>query len=153
MALEMNIGVIGTTQANRSSDKDSKTVSQDDLSGLAFADAIGQDADVVIQIIKGKDPSTGKPILLLLFPGVRDAEIHPFVINANPGKDFSLRQRKVNVKAFLEEAKRLWAQEAAEEEARSSEDGAAPKDPVIAAGKQPAKRKRKEPQRNGGLRS
>lgn len=156
MALEMNIGIIGTTQANRSSDKDSKHISPDDLSGLAFADAIGQDADVVIQIIKGKDPNTGKPILLLLFPGVRDAEIRPFVINANPGKDFSLRQRKVNIGAFLEEAKKLWAQEAAEEEAANSGEGGTPKEPVTGGEKQPVKRKRttkKEPQRNGGLRS
>lgn len=148
MALEMNIGILGTTQANRSSDKDSKNVSPDDLSGLAFADAIGQDADVVIQIIKGKDPSTGKPVLLLLFPGIRDAEIRPFVINANPGKDFSLRQRKVNIKAFLEEAKRLYVEEA-EAEAAANGEPAPAKEPA----KDPVKKRtrgKKAPQRTGG---
>ena len=142
MAIEMDVIVIGTTQANRGAEKDAKNISADDLSGLAFADAIGQDADAVIQIIKGKAPE-GHPILLLLFPGIRDAEISPFVINARPGVDFSLRQRKVNIKAFIEDAKKAWA----------SEDGEDGGGGGSSTPKEPAEKKPRSKPRRSRLRS
>lgn len=42
---------------------------------------------------------------MLTFPGTRDSVMHPFVINAWPGKDFSLLQANVDVDAFLKDKK------------------------------------------------
>lgn len=52
LALHYNIPVIGTTQFNRGvSDKSEEA----ELGNIGFADAIGQDADVVVGLIKTKD--------------------------------------------------------------------------------------------------
>jgi len=101
MGQQLSVPVIGTTQANRGAAKGRG----DDLGELAFADAIGQDADLVIRIFKGRDPVTGKPALLLVFPGVRDALLNPMIVNAWPGADFSLRMENANVEAFLKDNK------------------------------------------------
>lgn len=99
MAQTLGVPVIGTTQANRGA---SKTVG-DDVDEIGYADAIGQDADLTIRVFKAKNLSTGKPKIMLTFPGTRDSVMHPFVINAWPGKDFSLLQSTVDVDAFLKD--------------------------------------------------
>jgi hypothetical protein len=96
----LNIPIIGTTQANRASAK----TKGEDTDEVAFADAIGQDCDLLARIFKAKNLATGKPKLMLTFPGVRDSVLNPFVVNAWPGCDFTLLQEKVNVDAFLKEA-------------------------------------------------
>lgn len=101
MAQHLQVPVIGTTQANRSA----VGTHGDDLAELGFADAIGQDADLIARVFKGKNLRTGKPKVLLTFPGVRDAVLNPFVVNAWPGVDFSLLQSNVNVEAFLNDKK------------------------------------------------
>lgn len=98
-AQHLGIPVIGTTQANRAAGK----TSGDDTSEVAFADAIGQDCDLMARVFKGRNPATGKPKVMLTFPGVRDSVLNPFVINAWPGVDFGLLQRTVNVEAFLKD--------------------------------------------------
>jgi len=103
LALEMDLPIIGTCQANRAA---AQNKGGSDLSDIAFADAIGQDADIVMQVVKGKAPE-GHPMLMFLFPGVRDGDMSPFVINAIPGKDFSLRSATVNVKEFFENAEKV----------------------------------------------
>ena len=99
MAQRLCVPVIGTTQANRGA---SKTVG-DDVDEIGYADAIGQDADLTIRVFKAKNLATGKPKLMLTFPGTRDSVMNPFVINAWPGKDFSLLQSSVDVDAFLKD--------------------------------------------------
>ena len=106
LALEMDIPVFGTTQANREAAKGSG----DDLAEVAYADAIAQDADLVMRCIKGKAPE-GYPEVMLTFPGARDAEIRPFTLNARPGQDFSTRSTAVDVKQFIERAKQAYLNE------------------------------------------
>jgi hypothetical protein len=47
---------------------------------------------------------------MLTFPGMREAQLNPFLINAVPGTDFSLLQTSVDVAAFLRD-KRAMDQE------------------------------------------
>jgi hypothetical protein len=96
----LNIPVIGTTQANRAASK----TKGEDTDEVAFADAIGQDCDMLARLFKAKNHATGKPKLMLTFPGVRDSVLNPFVVNAWPGNDFTLLNRTVNVDAFLKES-------------------------------------------------
>ena len=99
MAQALAVPVIGTTQANRSA---SKTDGQD-TDEVGYADAIGQDTDLLMRVFKAMDLATGKPKLMFTFPGTRDAVLNPFVINAWPGKNFSLLQSTVDVTAFLKD--------------------------------------------------
>lgn len=110
MAQYLEVPVVGTTQANRSgAGKPSTNV--DDLS---FADSLGMDADMILRVFRGPNPG-GRGAALLIYPTkVREAQIPPFVINAFPGVDFSVLQKTVNVKAFLE-AKTKMEQEEQEE--------------------------------------
>ena len=101
MAQRLGVSVVGTTQANRGAGK----TSGDDVDEIGYADAIGQDADLTMRIFKSKDLATGKPKLMFTFPGTRDSVMHPFVIHAWPGKDFSLMQSTVDVEAFLQDKK------------------------------------------------
>jgi len=132
LALEMDIPVLGTTQANREAAKSYG----DDLAEVAFADAIAQDADVVMRCVKGKAPE-GTPEVLITFPGVRDAEIAPFTINAVPGRDFSVRRTSVNVKDFIDHAKRAYLEDqgVSKEEAPKVEEKKRTKKPRKAAKK------------------
>jgi hypothetical protein len=101
MAQRLRCTVVGTTQANRGASK----TQGDDTDEIAYADAIGQDCDLMMRVFKSKNLSTGKPKIMLTFPGTRDSVMHPFVINAWPGKDFSLLQSTVDVDAFLKDKK------------------------------------------------
>ena len=101
MAQALQVPVIGTTQANRGA---SKTLG-DDTDEVGYADAIGQDTDLLMRVFKARNLATGKPKIMFTFPGTRDAVLNPFVINAWPGKDFSLLQGSVDVAAFLKDKK------------------------------------------------
>ncbi len=114
MAQALQVPVIGTTQANRGA---SKTMG-DDTDEVGYADAIGQDTDLLMRVFKARNLQTGKPKIMFTFPGTRDAVLNPFVINAHPGKDFSLLQSTVDVAAFLKDKK-----DSDEEEERASGDG------------------------------
>lgn len=116
MAQRLGVPVIGTTQANRGASK----TSGDDVDEIGYADAIGQDCDLSIRVFKAKNLATGKPKLMLTFPGTRDSVMYPFVINAWPGKDFSLLQSTVDVDAFLKDKKASDE----EEEGRAGGSGA-----------------------------
>jgi replicative DNA helicase len=118
MAQYLNCPVVGTTQANRAN---SKTITGD-LDDLSFADAIGQDADVAMRCFKGPNPTGRGAAVALVFPGVREAVINPFVINAFPGKDFSVSQRSVNMGDFMRAKQRMEAQETNEPHQGSGPD-------------------------------
>lgn len=89
---EFNIPIIGVTQANRQADK-AKGV---DLTELAYADALGQDADVVMRVSKREfiDEQTKmrRTELDLTFPGVREAALEGLVINGVPATDFGFNR-------------------------------------------------------------
>lgn len=137
MAQYLECPVIGTTQANRAgAGKPSTNV--DDLS---FADSLGMDADMILRVFRGPNPS-GRGAALLVYPTkVREAQISPFVINAFPGADFSVLQKTVNVKAFLE-AKTKMEQEEQEQLSGGPASAAAAKP------KPAAKKRRKDPFRD-----
>lgn len=120
MAQYLEVPVVGTTQANRSgAGKPSTNV--DDLS---FADSLGMDADMILRVFRGPNPS-GRGAALLVYPTkVREAQIAPFVINAFPGIDFSVLQKTVNVKAFLEAKTKM------EEEEQAQLSGDSPAEPA-----------------------
>ncbi len=116
MARALKIPVLGTTQANRNANASHG----DDLSELAGSDAIGQDADLVMRCFRGRGP-TGRSAVMLTFPGIREAQLNPFLVNAVPGTDFSLLQNSVDVAAFLKD-KRAMDQE----DENKNPNGAAP---------------------------
>lgn len=86
---EFNIPLIGITQANRGAEK----TNGEDLTELAFADAIGMDADAVFRVkhIKRIDPQTKRKVseIALNAPGLRDGIFDGIVIHADPGWNFN----------------------------------------------------------------
>jgi|SaaInlStandDraft_6_1057023.scaffolds.fasta_scaffold00043_43 replicative DNA helicase len=122
--------VVGTTQANRANAKEPSG----DLDDLSFADGIGQDADIAVRAFRGPNPTGRGASIMLVFSKSRETVIPPFVINANPGSDFSVQQSTVSIKQFLAEKAKMEESEAA---ARGA--GGPPKaDP---AKKKPAKKR------------
>jgi replicative DNA helicase len=116
MAQYLECPVLGTTQANRANAK----APSDSLDDLSFADSLGMDADLAMRVFKGSNPTSRcKYAIALTFPGVREADLNPFLINANPGGDFTLLQKTVNMTTFLEGKKKL-------DEAESAAQGGAP---------------------------
>jgi len=107
MAQYLQCPVVGTTQANRQNAKNPTG----DLDDLSYSDGLGQDADVAFRAFRGPHPSGSGATLMLVFSKVREAIVRPFVINANPGGDFSVLHRSVNIKSFLEEKSRMEASE------------------------------------------
>lgn len=92
VGVDLNIPVIAVTQANR---KAATKASKVDIGEVAFTDTVGMEADLLCRIIKGKDPETGLPEIVLAWPATRDEELEPFLINALPGCDFSLKKRRL----------------------------------------------------------
>jgi replicative DNA helicase len=101
--------VVGTTQANRVNAKEPSG----DLDDLSFADGIGQDADIAVRAFRGPNPSGRGASIMLVFSKSRETVIPPFVINANPGSDFSVQQASVSIKQFLAEKAKMEESEAA----------------------------------------
>lgn len=86
-AQEFNVPLIGVTQANRGSQKSKG----DDLTELAFSDALGQDADAVFRVSKqDKIDETGvrKTIIFLTAPGLREGRFDGIVIKGEPATSF-----------------------------------------------------------------
>lgn len=101
---EFDIPIIGITQANRQADK-AKGV---DLTELAYADALGQDADAVMRVSKHTeiDEQTKQKMteLHLTFPGVREAQLDGLVVHGVPATNFGFK--KVLVQQTEEEEKK-----------------------------------------------
>ena len=131
LAQYLNCTVVGTTQANRSG---AQKVSSD-LDDLSFADSVGMDADLLMRVWRGPNPSGEGASVAISFPGVRDALLRAFVVNANPGIDFSLQKSKVDMRQFLKDKER-WDSNSGDDE---SAGGFTPNDPHT------IKRKRKIP--------
>lgn len=84
---EFGIPIVGVTQANRASQKSSGQ----DLTELAFTDALGQDADVVMRVSK-KDRIDENKLhrteLWLTFPKIREGALQGIVVGGEPCTDF-----------------------------------------------------------------
>lgn len=80
----LKIPIVGTTQANRGAEK----TKGESLSELAYGDSFGQDADVIIRIIRDPQHVENKEVQLTL-PGFREGPGCTFTINAIPAQDFT----------------------------------------------------------------
>lgn len=113
LAQRLKIPILGTTQANREAVKGGG----DETNEIAFADAIAQEADLVMRCFKGRSP-TGDPAILMRMVAAREMDLQPFLIQARPGKDFSLMQeRGIDIGQFMRDKKMM---DRAEEEAENS---------------------------------
>lgn len=91
-ARDFDVPLMGTCQANRKADKNARNA---DLEEIAYADAIGQDADFTIRVQKRIDKDTKEPELVLAFPGSREVDIDGFVIHGIPALNFSLKSMNI----------------------------------------------------------
>lgn len=124
--VDLNIPVIGVTQANR---KAATKASKVDASEVAFTDSVGQEADILMRIIKGKDETTGLPELVLAFPATRDEELNPILIHGHPGCNFDLKQRRLTT---ADVDKRAKQEDSSEDE---DDEGGGDKAPPSAGGR------------------
>lgn len=130
--------ILGTTQANRANAKNPT----DDGTDLSYADSLFQDADMATRVFKGPNPDGHhKYAIAMTFPGVREADLHPFMINAAPGNDFDLIRTNVDMKSFLESKKVMDR----EEEAAQGGDGTSSSAPKKKEGAKKRPRSRKKP--------
>jgi hypothetical protein len=89
-ALEFNIPVIAITQAKRGAGKDGKEVDTEDI---AYANAVGMDAEVVIYAKRRK--FAGQWEQVLEFPAVRETPIDSFTVNYHPACNFSFKSSDI----------------------------------------------------------
>lgn len=87
-AQDFDIPVIGVTQANRAADKSKG----EDLTELAYADALGQDADAVFRISRhvkiDENTKQKRTELMMTAPGLREGVFDGIVLEARPAVDF-----------------------------------------------------------------
>ena len=87
-ASEFNIPLIGITQANRGAEK----TKGEDLTEIAFADAIGMDTDLALRVIKKviTDETTKqkRTEIMLTAPGFREGTFDGIVIHGQPATNF-----------------------------------------------------------------
>jgi len=85
---DFDIPIIGITQANRAADKSKG----EDLTELAYADALGQDADAVFRVSRvvrvDENTKQKRTELFLKAPGLREGEFDGIVLEAHPAIDF-----------------------------------------------------------------
>lgn len=95
-ANDFNIPVFGVTQANRASEKSLG----DDLTELAYADALGQDADAVLRASRKVriDEQTKQKIteVYITAPGLREGVFEGIVLNAHPAVRFEYARTLVS---------------------------------------------------------
>lgn len=95
LAQEYEIPIIGVTQANRSADKGKG----DDLTELAYSDAIGQDADAVFRTVlrvRQGDDGRKRNEIDLINTAMREGKLDGITIHAEPATDFSFIRTWVN---------------------------------------------------------
>lgn len=107
MAQQLEVAVIGTTQANRSG-ADSPTT---DMTDVSFGDGASMDGDLLIRAFRGPNPEGKGACVAMTFPGMREAQLNPFLIKFNPGQDFSVLKQSVNLTSFIKSSKKMHAEE------------------------------------------
>ncbi len=85
-AQEFDIPILGVTQANRGADKSKG----DDLTELAFSDALGQDADAVFRVSKVEkiEENIRRTYIYLKAPGLREGRFDGIIIRGEPATSF-----------------------------------------------------------------
>lgn len=82
MIMQTNIVGVGTHQLNRGAQKE-----LGDISNLSLADAVGQDADMVLRVVTGKMDNIDRSALVVL--GGREVPFDGILFNNVPCSDFS----------------------------------------------------------------
>lgn len=116
LSMEHNVPIIGTHQINRAGDKD-----VGNLSNLALADAIGQDADIIVRVITGK--VNGQDCSALVVLGGRELPIEGILIHSIPCVNFEEIAAITNKKQ-VEDLMRQEEEEDAKEETAKIRDKA-----------------------------
>jgi hypothetical protein len=80
MILDLNVPLIATLQANRNAAKHNEA----NLDEIAFSDAIGQDATIVMRVINEREKNTA----MLVLGGAREFTLNGLRINAEPAINF-----------------------------------------------------------------
>lgn len=127
LAMSQNVIILGTHQMNRGADKTLGT-----LANMALADAVGQDADMIIRVITAKRKTGDRSALHIL--GGRETPFDGVMINNRPCSDFSEIEVITSQKKILEMLTE-------EEEAEAEDDDSS---------NQPAK-KTEVPKSSGGM--
>lgn len=122
MATTLNVPVIGITQANR----DAKKGKGDDVSELAYADALGQDADIAMRAIRHFDEELGEHVVTWSFAKVREGLIRPFSVYARAANDFSLYKESVST-SDVKRAVEAESTEVSEDTVKKGEEPEKPK--------------------------
>lgn len=118
MAVSLGIPIIGVTQANR----DAKKSKGGDVADLAYADAFGQDADIVLRIIRYYDKDLKEACLVHAAAKVREGMIPPYVIWARPATNFGVAKHKVGSTAIQEAIEKETADAAADGSTEDEDD-------------------------------
>jgi len=105
MTMEMNIVTIGTMQMNRGAERQIG-----DLSNVALADAIGQDADAIFRVVTGKIEGDERSAIVTL--GAREVPFDGILINNKPCWDMG----EIGVITNMKQVKALMEKEDTEEE-------------------------------------
>jgi hypothetical protein len=132
MTMDTAVRTLVTHQLNRGAEK---TVG--DLSNMALADAVGQDADMIARVVTGKMNS--KDVSAIVFLGAREIAFDGLLINNVPSRDFSEIGEITNRKQV--EALMQQEDEAEAEEEKKAAAAAKAKGPVSAAARQAALRR------------
>lgn len=104
LAQQFKIPVVGNSQANRQANDKRKG---GDLRDIAFSDAAGQDADLIIRIDKVVDPEDEITVLNLVVSGSREFQLDGIVIHGQPCTNFEfirLRRDKVDANQAKQDA-------------------------------------------------
>ena len=103
LTMELNIVTIGTMQMNRGAEKQIG-----DLSNVALADAIGQDADAIFRVVTGKIEGDDRSAIVTL--GAREVPFDGILINNKPCWDMG----EIGVITNMKQVKALMEKEDAE---------------------------------------
>lgn len=123
MTMDTGTRTIATHQLNRGAEK-----SVGDLSNMALADAVGQDADMIIRVVTGKHE--GQDRSALVFLGAREIKFDGVMINNVPSIDFSeigLITNRKQVEALMKAEDEADEAEEAKEKAKTDAATAARK--------------------------
>jgi replicative DNA helicase len=88
-ALQFDIPLMATTQANKQAEKDPRKA---DLMEIAYADALGQDCDLAMRVTKQKDQATHEFEIVISLPGSREGTLEGFVINGIAATNFNFKR-------------------------------------------------------------
>ena len=98
LALDINVPLIGTTQAKR----DSEERKGKSVANISFSDSYGMDCDLAIEIIKRRLTDETNELALAI-TGAREINLSGFAIHGNPATSFDMLYEKYSDQAGVEQ--------------------------------------------------